>query len=122
MKPENKKYYIRIFFYGLFLALTVLVVFAVLYSLKINYPYIAWPIAWLTTIGLTWYFVQFLKIKKLPDFFPYALSWIVLGISVHYLITYKFVGLALFKNLEIWINYSLIILTGFASIKFNSKK
>lgn len=118
----TKIYSLKSFFYGLILALTIFIVFAIFSGLKIDYSYITWPTTWLMTMGLVWYFVQFLKIKKMPDFFPFGIFWIAISLLIHYLITYKFVGLALFKNFEIWINYSLILLIGFASIKFNLKK
>jgi len=117
-----KNSWFKIAVYGLILSLTFFLTFTLLVGiLGINNSFINWPVAWLMTIGLSWYFVQFLKIKKMADYFPVFIIWIAISIIVLYLITYKFAGLDLFKNFEIWVNYSLMVLTGFISIKLNSK-
>lgn len=96
--------------YGLIIWNSLFIVVLILMTFRINFSLVLWPIVWLTTIALAWYFSLFLKLTKWREALSTGLIWVIIAFVLDFFLTVQFAGLQLFKQGDIWAEYALTIL------------
>lgn len=88
----------------------IFVVISILVALKITSPWISYPVGWIITIVLGWYFSKITKVKDFVDGIVTGIIFVAVAFILDYFITTKFTGMELFKSWDIWVGYVLLFL------------
>lgn len=103
--------YLKTIGFGAILWAAIFVIISILVALKATSPWLSYPLGWIVSIVLAWYFAKILQVKGISDGLITGLLFIFAAAILDYFITTKFTGMSLFKSWNIWVGYGLTILT-----------
>lgn len=102
--------YLKKLGFGALIWAAIFIAICILIAVNIETPFVTYPIAWLVSIVLAWYFSKLLKVNSLVDGLITGILFVLAAFVLDYFVTTKYTGMALFQSWDIWVGYGLVFL------------
>jgi len=102
--------YLKRIGFGAIIWAAIFVAISILIALKATSPWISYPLGWIITIWLGWYFAKVSQVKGTGNGILTGVLFVIPALVLDYFVTTRYTGMGLFGAWNIWVGYALLIL------------